>query len=165
MQDSLSVKISADDRELTRSIANISRMLSTIDSSSEKVTRNMNRRFETMLARIVSAGLAYGTVGASGGGGIEKNLTRFFSDSISGLISGKRASGGTVSAGNAYIVGEKGPETFVPSSSGAIVPGVSAGGVTVNMVINTPDANSFRTSKGQIAADMALALRRSSRFL
>ena len=53
---------------------------------------------------------------------------------------GARAMGGPVNAGSPYMVGEKGPELFVPSSSGSIVPngamgssgGSSAGGVTVN---------------------------------
>lgn len=50
---------------------------------------------------------------------------------LSGLISGASglvgkipglAAGGPVSAGQAYVVGEKGPELFVPGSSGTIVP-------------------------------------------
>lgn len=36
------------------------------------------------------------------------------------------AAGGPVSKGNAYIVGEKGPELFVPGSAGTIVPNVHA---------------------------------------
>ena len=55
------------------------------------------------------------------------------------LFAGFRAEGGPVGAGGAYVVGEKGPELFVPHSSGSIVPngamgssGGSAGGVTVN---------------------------------
>ena len=35
-------------------------------------------------------------------------------------ISGARASGGPVSAGGAYLVGEQGPELFVPGSGGSI---------------------------------------------
>ena len=50
------------------------------------------------------------------------------------------AMGGPVSAGSPYVVGERGPELFVPSSSGSIVPnskmssggGGGMGGVTVN---------------------------------
>jgi len=59
---------------------------------------------------------------------------------ISGaILKGFRAEGGPVGAGGAYVVGEKGPELFVPSSSGSIVPngaigssGGGSGGVTVN---------------------------------
>lgn len=58
---------------------------------------------------------------------------------ISGLISsafgGFRAAGGAVSAGTPYVVGEKGAELFVPSSSGTIVPNGAMGG-TVNIVVN-----------------------------
>ena len=49
------------------------------------------------------------------------------------------AMGGPVSAGSPYVVGEKGPELFVPRSSGSIVPNGAmgsssggAGGVTIN---------------------------------
>ena len=45
----------------------------------------------------------------------------------------KRAAGGPVSAGSPYIVGEKGPELFVPGRSGNIVPNnaLASGGDTV----------------------------------
>lgn len=44
-----------------------------------------------------------------------------------------RASGGPVSAGSPYIVGEQGPELFVPSSNGTIVPNGAGTSVTVNI--------------------------------
>lgn len=37
-------------------------------------------------------------------------------------LAGARASGGPVSAGSTYLVGERGPELFTPGSSGSIVP-------------------------------------------
>jgi len=43
-----------------------------------------------------------------------------------------RAHGGPVSAGFPYIVGEQGPELFVPGKSGTIVPN-GAGGATINV--------------------------------
>lgn len=49
-------------------------------------------------------------------------------------VSGGRAAGGSVSAGQAYTVGEFGRETFIPNSSGRIVP--NAGGGGVNITIN-----------------------------
>ena len=55
------------------------------------------------------------------------------------ILAGFRAEGGPVNAGRPYMVGEKGPELFVPHSSGSIVPngamgssGGGSGGVTVN---------------------------------
>jgi lambda family phage tail tape measure protein len=47
----------------------------------------------------------------------------------------KMASGGPVSGGIGYLIGERGPELFVPGSSGSIVPngGGGSGNVTVNI--------------------------------
>jgi hypothetical protein len=47
-------------------------------------------------------------------------------------IDGARASGGPVSAGKSYLVGERGPEIFSPSSSGSIIPNHRAGGSVRN---------------------------------
>ena len=66
-------------------------------------------------------------------------VTQPLAKGIGTFLSGMRAEGGPVNAGGAYMVGEKGPELFVPSSSGSIVPngamgssGGGSGGVTVN---------------------------------
>lgn len=50
----------------------------------------------------------------------------------------KKATGGPVSANRPYIVGERGPELFVPGSSGGIVPNhaMMGGGMTVAPVYN-----------------------------
>ena len=62
-----------------------------------------------------------------------------------------RASGGPVSAGTPYMVGEAGPELFVPSSGGAIVP--NAGGMAVTLNITQPLG-----TPSQIAAAVSSAL-------
>ena len=53
---------------------------------------------------------------------------------------GGRAIGGSVQAGQNYMVGERGAEMFVPNQSGAIIPnnklGGGGGGVVVNQTIN-----------------------------
>jgi phage-related minor tail protein len=59
-----------------------------------------------------------------------------------------RAMGGPVSAGNPYIVGERGPELFMPSGSGTIIPNnqMSNMGATTNVTnnyINAIDVKSF----------------------
>ena len=68
-------------------------------------------------------------------------ITQPLAAGIGGAIKsafGFRAMGGPVNSGSPYVVGEKGPELFVPHSSGSIVPngamgssGGSAGGVNV----------------------------------
>ena len=58
-----------------------------------------------------------------------------------------KANGGPVSGGSPYIVGERGPEMFVPSGSGTIIPNHSMGGPSVtnvtNNYINAIDTKSF----------------------
>jgi len=51
-----------------------------------------------------------------------------------------KAAGGPVSGGSPYIVGEKGPELFVPGSSGNIVPNYAMGGA--NVVVNVDASGS-----------------------
>jgi hypothetical protein len=70
-------------------------------------------------------------------------ITQPLAAGIGGAIKGAfgfRAMGGPVSGGSPYVVGEQGPELFVPHASGTIVPnnkmgggsGSGSGGVTVN---------------------------------
>ena len=51
----------------------------------------------------------------------------------------RREYGGPVSGGGSYLVGERGPEMFTPSSSGSITPNNQMGGHTINMNINAVD--------------------------
>ena len=62
----------------------------------------------------------------------------------------KRAAGGPVSGGSPYIVGERGPELFVPGSSGNIVPNNEMGGA--NIVVNVDASGSeVQGNEGQAA--------------
>ena len=56
-----------------------------------------------------------------------------------GLLGGlfkKRAAGGTVTGGSPYIVGERGPELFMPGRSGSIIPNNAMGGATINVSVD-----------------------------
>ena len=60
-----------------------------------------------------------------------------FFQAIASAFGGGMATGGPVSAGTAYMVGERGPEMFMPKNSGTIVPNHALGGganVTVNVI-------------------------------
>jgi phage-related minor tail protein len=54
----------------------------------------------------------FGKVGGSGGGVVNLDIGAFPA----------RAGGGPVGAGQTYMVGERGPELFRPSSAGTIIP-------------------------------------------
>jgi hypothetical protein len=49
------------------------------------------------------------------------------------FFGGARANGGPVSAGRAYLVGERGPEIMVPGSSGTVLPNGAGMGGSVNI--------------------------------
>jgi hypothetical protein len=69
-------------------------------------------------------------------GGVPDAIGGFFGDigkSLS-VITG-RAGGGPVSAGTPYVVGERGPELFVPGMSGAIIPNRAAAAPNPDVVI------------------------------
>ena len=83
---------------------------------------------------------------------------------LSSLVTGGRAGGGIVLPGHLYEVNETGQELFSPNVAGRIEPnrpfgsahdGAGSQGDTHNWYISTPDAQSFKQSKGQIAANMA----------
>lgn len=77
--------------------------------------------------------------GRSGGGGL-------FGGAI---IPGFLASGGPVSSNKPYIVGERGPELFLPNTSGSMIPNNQLGGGTVTYNINAVDAMSFKQMLAQ----------------
>ena len=57
---------------------------------------------------------------------------------------GARALGGPVAGGSTYLVGERGPELFTPSSSGNITPNNALGGSTsITVNVNGGDPNSI----------------------
>ena len=57
-------------------------------------------------------------------------------------IDGERASGGPVMGGGTYLVGERGPELFTPSSSGNITANNAlGGGGTINITVTSADPN------------------------
>lgn len=58
--------------------------------------------------------------------------------SLQKLFGGGKAMGGPVNAGTTYMVGERGPELFVPNTSGTIVPNNRLGGqgTIINLTVN-----------------------------
>jgi hypothetical protein len=64
---------------------------------------------------------------------------------VLGSIFGKRAGGGPVNSGAPYLVGERGPELFVPSMAGQVVPSYAMGGTSTvnNYNIQAIDVKSF----------------------
>ena len=120
------------------------------------------------MAEIASASLRnlFGSLGGSGQGG-----------GIGGLLSGLVASlvgvpgrshGGPVSQGRGYLVGERGPELFVPGSSGRIERAGTGGARDVRVAISVTapqpgDPGVLRQSSRQVARAVRSALRGEGR--
>jgi hypothetical protein len=65
-------------------------------------------------------------------------VTNFIGGAVDFAFGGGRAMGGPVNAGTNYIVGERGPELFMPNTSGTIIPNnkLSGGGTVINLTVN-----------------------------
>ena len=94
---------------------------------------------------------AFGSLSSTGLFG--ESLGKAFKDFVP--ITGFRERGGPVSAGKAYVVGEKRPEVFVPDRSGYILPSVgndnNPGRVRVE-VVPSPYFNAVVDGRAQAAA-------------
>ena len=114
-------------------------------------------------------------------GGVNSLVSGFLPFKNGGAISSGRvrafASGGVVDGptsfamrGGTGLMGEAGPEAIMPLARGADGKlGIRSGGggstVHVTMNVSTPDAESFRKSKTQIAAQLSRAMSRGNRNL
>lgn len=118
-------------------------------------TKSMGEQFSDLLKRmaadVAAASIMQGLFGGGAGGGGGGLL-----GAIGGLFAGARAEGGPVNASQPYLVGERGPEMFIPASQGNIANAretESMGGqVTVN--VTTPNADSFRSNRRQISREI-----------
>jgi len=104
-------------------------LISGFDEGVEGMLKSFARMIQEMLAQAIAADIAkalFGGEGVGSGGG--------FFGFVRDLFGGGRAAGGPVAAGTAYMVGERGPELFMPGMSGTIVP--NTGQPSVNVTQN-----------------------------
>jgi hypothetical protein len=105
----------------------------------------------TPLAGLVMGGLSSAFGGLFGGSSLGDIRGPGGSTSIP--FGGPRALGGPVEAGSAYLVGEQGPELFMPGQSGRIIPNGQTGGTVVNQTIQI-SVGVAQTVRAEIAALM-----------
>ena len=173
--DEMIVSVRADTRGFARDVAE---MRGALDGPLVAGADRAGRAIETTLLRAVRTGklgfedlrrVALGVMGeiaqAAIGGGIASLLggARTSAGSTGGLLSGLlaavvgapgRATGGPVSPGRAYRVGENGPELFVPTSAGRVETVAALPGAREVRVAITVNAG---------AGESSAALQRSSR--
>lgn len=127
--------------------------LESLFSDFENIENNFKQLLANMLAKAIATDISNAILGRSSDGGL--------GDLFGGIFGGFRATGGPVTAGVPYVVGEQGREMFVPSQNGRIVPNNQMGGVSVTLNVHgVKDADSFRRSSRQIESDLARAVAR-----
>lgn len=118
---------------------------------------NFKKTIDRMVANLLASQLMNWLTGDFGKTG---QMGGFLSSIFGNMFGGARADGGPVAAGSAYLVGERGPELFVPRQAGNIVP--NGGGMAVynTFTINGP---TDRRSQQQIASEVGAAVDRAMR--
>ena len=100
--------------------------------------------FLDMAAQMMAAQISRGFMGLFGnmfGGGATDVFAGFNRGPASGVTMDSFANGGRPTVGRASIVGERGPELFVPDRAGTIVPNHAMGG-GMNIVVNVDASGS-----------------------
>lgn len=106
------------------------------------------------------ASMGMGSGGGGGTGNLFMGIATMFT-SLLGLPG--RATGGPVSPGRGYVVGERGPELFVPTSAGRIENAITAPGrdVRVSITIAAPQGTSAPQALQRSSRQVASAVRRA----
>jgi hypothetical protein len=128
-------------------------------------TKSTSEAFKSMAASIINQLIdvliiqqLVGSVGSTSKSGVVTKGT-----GLAGFFSGTgHAIGGAVQSGRATIVGERGPELFMPHSSGSIVPNNKMGGnggttVVQNINISTGVSQTVRAEIAQLMPQIAEA--------
>ena len=105
-----------------------------------------------------------GIGGGGSGGGSGSNLILNLGNMIGSLLGlPGRATGGPVSPGRSYVVGERGPELFVPTSAGRVETGQTGPSrdVRVNITIAAPQGTSAPQALQRSSRQVASAVRRA----
>lgn len=106
-----------------------------IGSSFSNMLKSMLKAIANFMAKQVVTSFLSRFLGGGGGGigtgiSLGGSFSQSWGDRMIASVAPKlsfRANGGPVSAGQAYIVGERRPELFVPRTSGTIIPSVNVG--------------------------------------
>lgn len=154
------VLASGADRLATRMSSAFERFARTGKFSFEDLKNVALRTLDDIYNQAVRAGLDQLFSGANGtvfGGVLQAALTSF----------APRAQGGPVAANRPYLIGENGPELFVPQQFGQVIAPTSPHqtapvNITINMTGNAAQP-AMRQSASQIASQVSKAVRRAQR--
>ncbi|HEV2568699.1 tail tape measure protein [Sphingomonas sp.] len=164
------VAVRADTQGFARDVA---AMRAELDGPFGDAAERAGRALETVLARALRTGklgfedlgrVALSVLSQIAASAVKAGVGSILSE-IGGVIGGLpgRATGGPVSPGRAYVVGERGPEVFVPTSAGQVAAPVAAAGreVRVTVNLNAPAGREAPRALERSSRQVARAVRRA----
>jgi hypothetical protein len=165
--DTLVVNVRADTQGLKQSLGVARGDFDALAVGAQSAAGRMERAFEKFLrtgefnfdSLKLSSGLNAIFGGGKGGGGGFGNI--LLGGFLSAIGAPGRATGGPVSGGAPYLVGERGPELFVPEGAGRIEPRTSAAARGVNITINMNGSGNEPRHMARSANQVAVAVRRA----
>lgn len=149
-----------------------------LDRALVRAVRNGKTGFEDLkrvalsaMAEIAAAAVRAGIASIAGssqqGGSTTNSLIAAAAQVLGAVLGGSpgRATGGPVAPGRPYLVGERGPEWFVPTASGRVeaARAVGARDIRMSITINTPagaEPQALAASSRQVARAVKQALMR-----
>lgn len=160
-------ELSSEIKELKELVKSLSEPVNQLHKKIKPIKEEL-ANVESYFSNRISAkfGVALGK-SVSGAGDFRTNLLKLSydfgseilkkSDLFSGMrkilgdfFAGTRATGGNVGSYNPYIVGERGPELFIPHQSGYIRPKLGNQNITVNVFNNKEQKSNFKFTKKQV---------------
>lgn len=120
-------RISGAAYDATNAYELLSRQLQSIQGAVDIAARTMNSAFDKFASgakisvKEMVASMLRDLAKLTFQQAVMKNLSEMVMTGFKGFLSGMRADGGPVGAGEAYIVGERGPELFMPGAGGQVV--------------------------------------------
>jgi hypothetical protein len=124
------------------------------------------RTMDEIAAQALRSGIGSLLSGAPAGAGGGGAIGQFLSGAIGSLFGlPGRATGGPVAPGQGYLVGERGPELFVPTSAGRVEAAAAGGARDVRVLIQlaAPRGTSAPVALRRSSRQVASAVRRAMR--
>lgn len=139
-----------------------------MEGNFEDIGDSFLRMLNRMVAEAIAADLARRLFGSDAKGGSGEGWIGAAMTAAAGFFGGAKAGGGDVMPGRSYLVGEQGPERFVPRSMGTILPagaGPSPAGRSFQQTLNiSVQGQVTARTAAQIGAEAGRALRRAERM-
>jgi hypothetical protein len=145
-REALGKKLSLQDEQAYRDQLKMNRLLMKTNELYMSISSSIENGIVDAIEGAINGTKTLGDVARSVFTQIQRSLIKYGVNaalsSIPGIGQFVRANGGPVSTGKSYMVGERGPEMFVPNAGGRIVSNENLAGGSTNVVVNVDASGS-----------------------